>query len=194
MIITITDISHPDMLRKACDMTRKPGMKPSQMTREKIYQCEHSPVRMLKFFIEIRGVPSFVSTHLVRHKFGAEHFVESNRDDRGGAGDDVVTRMTPVNHGIEANAQAIINISKKRLCYASHRATVATWSRVRKAMRKVDPDLANAMVPECVVRGYCPELRECGPGLQKVLAAYADSQPAKLRAKAATIHTSSTTE
>ena len=184
MKITITDISHPDMLRKACDMTRKPGMKPSQMTRAKIYQCEHSPIRMLRFFIAIHGVPSFVSTHLVRHKFGVEHFVESNRDDRGGAGNDVVNRMTPVNHGIEANAQAIINISKKRLCYASHRSTVATWSRVRKAMRQVDNDLANAMVPECVTRGYCPELRECGPGLQKVLAAYADSQPARLRQNA----------
>lgn len=164
----------PDtVMRRACDMTRKPGCVPSQMTLAKIYKCEHSPIRTINFWIELLGIPSFVSTHLVRHKHGVEHFVESNRDDRGGSGDQVVTRMTPVNHGMFVNAQAIINMSRKRLCYASHQKTVSLWSRLRKAIRRVDPDLADHMVPECVYRnGFCPELRECKPGLVKVMKAY----------------------
>lgn len=125
-----------------------------------------------------------VSVHLVRHKFGVEHFVESNRDDRGGAGDNEVNRLTPVNHGMEINAQAVIAISRKRLCYASHVRTVALWRKVRGAMQAVDPDLAAAMAPECAFRGYCPELRECKPGLAKVLHAYRDSQPVQLRNRA----------
>lgn len=168
-------------LRRACDMTRKPGMVPSQMTLEKIYQCEHSPIRTQKFWIELHNIPTFVSVHLVRHKFGVEHFVESNRDDRGGAGDDVVTRESPVNHGMDINAQAILNMSLKRLCYASHKKTVAVWMKLKKAMRKADPALSGCMVPACVQFGYCPELRECKPGLLNVLHAYREAPQSKAR-------------
>lgn len=181
IVITIRELTGPDAMRRACDMTRKPGMVPSKMTRARIYQCEHSPARVIRYWIELAGIPSFVSTHLVRHKLGVEHFVESNRDDRGGAGDEVVTRNTPVNHGMDINAVAIIQISRKRLCYASHIKTVAVWRKVRNAMGEIDPALRDAMAPECAFRGYCPELRECRPGLAGVLRAYSDSQPMQLR-------------
>ena len=173
MKIVIEDLTDDGVMRRACDMTRKPGVKPSTITRDKLLRCEHSPVRLIQFWIELHGIPSFVSTHLVRHKIGVEHFVESNRDDRGGAGDSVVNRLTPVNHGMFINAQALIAMSKKRLCYASHSKTVAVWSRLRKTMAKTHPDMAKYMVPECVYRnGFCPELRECKPGLAKVMKAY----------------------
>ena len=173
MKITIEDLTDERIMRRACDMTRKPGVKPSTISRAKLLRCEHSPVRLICFWIELIGIPSFVSTHLVRHKIGVEHFVESNRDDRGGAGDGAVNRLTPVNHGMHANAQAMISMSRKRLCYASHSKTVAVWSRLRKSMRAVCPNTAEAMVPECVYRnGFCPELRECKPGLGEVMRAY----------------------
>lgn len=181
MKITIKELAGTDAMRRGCEMTRKPGMAPSKMTRERIYQCDHSPARLIRYWVELQGIPTFVSTHLVRHKIGVEHFVESNRDDRGGAGDDKVTRETPVNHGMEINASALMQISRKRLCYASHVKTVAVWRKVRNEMELVDPDLASAMAPECAYRGYCPELRECRPGLARVLHAYRDSQPVRMR-------------
>lgn len=184
MQVIIKEVTGADAMRRGCDMTRKPGMVPSQISRARIYQCEHSPARLIRFWIELVGIPTFVSVHLVRHKIGIEHFVESNRDDRGGAGDDVVNRLTPVNHGMDINASAAIAVSRKRLCYASSPRTVAVWRKVRNAMHDVDADLASAMVPECAVRGYCPELRECKPGLAKVLHAYRDSQPMVLRRRA----------
>ena len=162
MKVLIDCLTQDRIMRRACDMTRKPGANPSKMPRRKIYQCEHSPCRTIRFWIELIGIPSFVSVHLVRHKIGVEHFVESNRDDRGGAGDTEVNRLTPVNHGMDVNAAALIAMSRKRLCFMSHKATVATWSRVRKAMRVIDPDLADFMVPECVYRGFCPEIKCCG--------------------------------
>lgn len=170
MEIKIEKQTDEKILRRACDMTRKAGMVPSQMTLEKIYQCEHSPARTQKFWIEFIGIETFVSVHFVRHKFGVEHFVESNRDDRGGTGKE--DRYTPVNHGMDINAQAIMAMSHKRLCYASHKRTVATWMKLKKAMKHVDPALSDVMVPTCVQYGYCPELRECGPGLENVLYAY----------------------
>lgn len=169
--IVVEKLVDERIMRRACDMTRKPGMKPSEMTLEKIYRCEHSPARTQTFWIELQNIFTFVSVHFVRHKNGVEHFVESNRKDRGGSGSE--TRYTPVNHGMFANAQALMNMSLKRLCYASAPETVSAWMKLKKAMRKVDPALSEHMVPACVYRnGICPELRECKPGLAKVMKAY----------------------
>lgn len=171
MSCVVERLTDERIMRRACDMTRKPGCVPSKMSLRNIYKCEHSPIRTIRFWIELIGIPTFVSVHLTRHKIGVEHFVESNRDDRGGT--DTVDRLTPVNHGMEINAQALITMSRKRLCYMSHQKTVSWWSRLRKAIRGVDPDLADHMVPECVYRnGFCPEMRECKPGLAKVMKAY----------------------
>ena len=176
MNITIEKITPDRVMREACDMTRKPGANPSKMSLRNIYKCEHSPMHTINFWIKLLEIPTFVSVHLVRHKFGVEHFVESNRDDRGG--NDEVGRNTPVNHGMFLNASAILAISRKRLCYMSHTKTVAIWMRVKKAMAEADPDLADFMVPECVYRGgLCPEMRECKPGLAKVLKAYGKGVP-----------------
>lgn len=175
MKIQIEDLTDEKAMRGACDMTRKAGLKPSAISRKALLHCEHSPVRLIRYFIKLYGIPTFVSVHLVRHKIGCEHFVESNRDDRGGIGDDKITRLSPVNHGLEINAQSLITISRKRLCYNSHKTTVAIWMKVKKAMRNVCQDTSDYMVPECVYRGFCPELKQCKPGVKNVLKAYENS-------------------
>lgn len=175
MEITIRDLTDDELMRRACDMTRypKPGIKGSTITRARLLQCMHSPVRLIQFWIEMLGIQSVVSVHLVRHKHGVEPFVNTNRDDRGGPGDAVVTRETLVNHCMLINAEALVNISRKRLCYNAHVKTVAVWRKLRKAMFGVCPATAASMVPECVYRnGMCPELRQCKPGLERVLKAY----------------------
>lgn len=148
------------------------------------YRTEHSPIRLRKFWIELQEIPTFVSVHLVRHKIGVEHFVQSMRDDRGGSSSQEVTRLTPVNHGMEINAQTLIQIAKKRLCYKSHKTTVAVFRKMTKAIAEVDSELVKWMVPECASKGYCPEFSECKPGLKAVLHAYRDSGPIQERNKA----------
>ena len=62
-----------------------------------------------------------------------------------------------------ANAQAIINISRKRLCSCASKETREAWKQVVEAIRKVDPVLADKCVPECLYRGFCPEfMNPCG--------------------------------
>lgn len=169
MNVLVTKVSSG--FRRACEMTLH-GVT-SKISFAKMLQCEHSPLRAVRYWIELSGVPTFVSVHLVRHKIGVEHFVQSNRTDRGGAGDGVVTRNTPVNHGMDINAAALIAMSRKRLCLNSSKRTVAAWTRVRREMEQVDPEMARFMVPECVYRnGLCPELRPCAPGPAKVCASY----------------------
>jgi hypothetical protein len=108
------------------------------------------------------GIPTFVSTHFVRHNIGIiAHFCKTQRDDRGG--EDDADRWTPTNHGILCNAQTLVNMARKRLCFKSHIATVRQMRNIRAEVMKVDPALAVRLVPECVYRGgICYEDKLCG--------------------------------
>jgi hypothetical protein len=152
----LTDLA---LLQRACAVTM--GRAASRAQLETLYDCEHSPIRTQLFWVEMLGIPSFVSVHLVRHKVGVEHFVRSLRDDRGGKGDE--GRLSPVNHFMLINAQALIQMARKRLCGAAHLQTRRVMHALRDAVAVADPVLARFMVPECDYRGgRCHELKSCG--------------------------------
>lgn len=60
------------------------------------------------------------------------------------------------------NAEEIINISRKRLCNKAEKETRETWQAAINELRKIEPELANACVPNCYYRGFCPEFKSCG--------------------------------
>jgi hypothetical protein len=156
MKIVVEKITDETLMRRACSFTINAE---SKMSLRRIYQCEHSPMRTQMFVVEMYDIPTFVSVHLVRHKYGVEHFVKSNRDDRKGV---MADRLTPVNHMMMLNAQALINMARKRLCFQAHGETIKVMTLIRDGVARVDPDLAAAMVPECIYRNGCYELRSCG--------------------------------
>jgi hypothetical protein len=102
--------------------------------------------------------------------------VQTQRSDRTGIDRDAARQDAPVSHMCDADAQALINISRKRLCTQASPETRAAWYEVKEAVDKVDPVLASVMVPECIYRGFCPELKPCGyadtEAYRKALAAY----------------------
>ena len=159
MDITIKKLTDISVMQRACEMTMKEN-KSSKITLEKIYFCEHSPIQTQVFWIEILGIPTFVSVHLVRHKIGVTHFVESNREDLGGNG--IANRLTPVNHGMFINAQALINMARKRLCFKTHKDTRKVMEAIKNKMENIDPDLSKFMIAECDYRNSCHELKSCG--------------------------------
>lgn len=59
------------------------------------------------------------------------------------------------------NAQAFINISRRRLCSCASAETRAVWKMVIEFLSTVDPVLAEKCVPECLYRGFCPEKKRC---------------------------------
>jgi hypothetical protein len=129
----------------------------------KLLLAEHSPIRMLNITWQWTGLKSWISVHFTRHKIGIEHFVESQRDDRTGEDRDGKRQDALVNHRCIANAQAIINISRKRLCRKSHIETQAEWYHFLEALRGIEPELFDVCVKECVYRnGICPEIKSCG--------------------------------
>jgi hypothetical protein len=137
---------------------------PSSEWKTKILKAEHSPIRLLKIRWKWVDLKSWISVHFVRHKFGVEHFVRSQRNDRQDEYDrDSAPQSTLITHEVEANAQAIINISRKRLCKQSHPETVATWIKfLEEVVRPVEPELYDICVRECIYRGHCTEMKSCG--------------------------------
>lgn len=133
------------------------GQYPSDKWKKTMLHAEHSPIRKIKFSWKWKGLKSWVSVHLVRHWLGIIHFVSTQRVDRTGVDRDKSPQDTPVDHECEANAQALINISRRRLCSQASKETREAWQEVKAEVSKYDPILASVMVPECIYRGFCPE-------------------------------------
>lgn len=156
--VKVTKITGADLMRLACSYTISAE---SEMTLDKIYQCEHSPMRTQMFVVEMKDIPTFVSVHFVRHKHGVEHFVKSNREDRASHTGDS-GRWHPVNHMMLCNAQSLVNMARKRLCRKASEETTTVMEAIRVAVSETDIALAGRMVPECEYRRGCREIRTCG--------------------------------
>ena len=139
------------------------GAYPSSDWKRRLLLSEHSPIRKLHIGWKWSDLKYWVSVHLVRHKYGIEHFVSTQRTDRTGISRDEMPQNSLVNHECEANAQALINISRKRLCHCASPETRQAWQKVKSEITLVEPELASVMVKECVYRnGLCPEMFTCG--------------------------------
>ena len=135
---------------------------PSSAWKRQLLLAEHSPIRQLMIKWKWRGLKYWVSVHFVRHKIGIEHFVRSQRTDRTGNDREQLPQSALVDHECLANAQAVISISRKRLCRQASPETREAWQTMLTALAPLEPELTSVCVPECVYRGFCPELKPCG--------------------------------
>lgn len=143
---------------------------PSNSWKAKMLLAEHSPIRLIEYEWTWSDIMQWVTTHLVRHHEGCEKFVHSQRGDRRAILDEYnVSSRDELPQGatndmdMTANAQALISISRKRLCSCASKETREAWKQVQDAIREVDPVMADKMVPECIYRGFCPEfMNSCG--------------------------------
>lgn len=139
----------------------KQGYKePSDAWKLRMLKAEHSPIRALTW-VWTWEIPYWVSVHMVRHKVGIEHFVRTQRSDRTGVERSELPQGALVEHTCVATTQALINISRKRLCRSASRETREAWEAVKQAIGAIDPLVASVLVPECVYRGHCSEMNSC---------------------------------
>lgn len=166
---------------------KKTGRYPDSMWKWRLLMAEHSPIRLLTFRIRFTDIPYWVVMHLVRHKVGVEHFVSTQRTDRTGTDRNGLPQDNLVNYEMVADAQALINISRKRMCLCASPETRDAWMAVVEAIRKVEPELSSCMVPECVYRGHCPEMNGCGyydsPAWQMATVAYRSGSSVFMKVK-----------
>lgn len=157
---------------------------PSDKFKRKILLAEHSPIRLLEYDFTIEDIRQWVTVHLVRHHEGVIPFVHTQRDDRNERIEKLVAKIIeifkqeglarswwrerdylqqgePNDMDMACNAQAFINISRRRLCACASPETRLAWTIVINALREYDPILAEKCVPECVYRGFCSETDRC---------------------------------
>ena len=138
---------------------------PSDNFKAKILLAEHSPIRLLEFDWTWEDIKQWVTVHIVRHHEGCEKFVHSQRVDRNpllkGLNRDELPQGLLNEMDMTANAQALINISRKRLCSCASPETREAWRAVLDKVKQIDPIIAEKCVPECVYRGFCPEFDRC---------------------------------
>jgi hypothetical protein len=136
---------------------------PSSSWKRRMLLAAHSPIRKITISAKWYDLKYFVSVHLVRHNIGIHHFVRTQRSDRTGTNRDELPQGSFVEHEIEANAEAIINISRKRLCFQSSRETREAWQEFLESFSSQESELYSVCVRECTYRnGFCPEFKSCG--------------------------------
>ena len=135
--------------------------KPTAAWKNKILRSEHSPIRTLMFTIKMNNIPYCNSVHFVRHKFGVEHYVQSQRKeiDRGAARQD-----SPVTHIMDINMQELIFMAHKRLCQKADPVTREIMKAICKEIEDRESETyCGFLVPAC---GYnernCREFKPCG--------------------------------
>lgn len=148
-----------DAARTTVGMDKGTG-EPRSWWKKNMLLAEHSPVRKMGIEWKWEGIKRAVSDHFVRHKIGIEHFVSTGRPDR--TGEERGSMLDPTNHEADADFQAIINISRKRLCTQAELETKVAWLEFLGELEELEPELHSVCVPECIYRGFCPELKCCG--------------------------------
>lgn len=133
---------------------------PSEQFKRAILIAEHSPIRDITIKWRWNNIKSWIATHWVRHKW--ECFVKTQRTDRTGINRDELPQSALVTFTGEANVQHLIDTWRKRLCHQAAFETRQYAEDFKMALHDVQPEIADALVPNCVYRCGCPEMQSCG--------------------------------
>ncbi len=138
------------------------GAEVSEEWKRKMLKAKHSPIRTLMFTIKVE-MPYFVSVHFVRHKFGIEHYVTSQRNDRQSNYDrELAPQSMMVTHVMDVNAEQIMFMAKRRLCNMADKTTRYTMAKICKEVENVNPEFKGLFKPMCEHLHECLEFNPCG--------------------------------
>jgi len=174
MEIFIEEVSSPELVRTLARFTRRlsetEGSNITPKLFEKFVRCEHSPLRAYILLVKIFSIPYWVAGHLIRHHagevpFDSEPFITTSRTDITHKAERSPEDL--VDLALFINAQGLLDMSKRRLCFNAAPETVKVWHAVKNALRDhgnpYTEILANHMQPMCLYRGgQCNELKWCG--------------------------------
>ena len=135
---------------------------PTEEWERKLLGAMHSPIRRL-FFSFYMEVPYWVSVHFCRHVH-AQPYVQTQRNDRQEKYDrNKAPQDSPVKMILDMNAEELITIMHKRLCWQASPETREVTVLMREAVLAKCPEFSDVLVPNCVYRnGYCTEYKPCG--------------------------------
>lgn len=139
---------------------KKPVTEPTEEWKHKILRARHSPIRRLHFSFYIE-CPYWVSVHLCRH-IHAQPYVKSQRNDRQG---DYDRNSAPQNEMVsmiwDMNAEELMVIANKRLCYQASEETRAVVKAMCELVKAEYPEFDGLLVSNCRYWGRCQEMYPC---------------------------------
>lgn len=92
--VSVRKLTDVELLQEACATT---FLGVSHATLMTMYKSEHSPVRTQMFWISLKNIPLFISTHLIRHHVGSVPFQLTCRDDRNGGNPGLIEKVDSIN-------------------------------------------------------------------------------------------------
>lgn len=134
----------------------------SDIWKLKILRSGHSPIRTLMFTIRME-LPYWVAMHFRTHKFGVEHYITSQRNDRQDNYDRTkATQDALVTHIMDINAQELIQMAHMRLCHQAAEETREAMGDIVEAVIALNPEFKEFLVPKCIAHRGCNEFKPCG--------------------------------
>lgn len=142
---------------------------PSIGFKKRILIAEHSPIRDVWFKWTWKNIKYWIAMHWKTHHW--ESKVTTQRTDRTGTNREKSSQDAPVNFIGDANIQHLIDTMRKRLCYQASKETREYAEDLKYAIHKLEPEIADVLVPNCIYRCGCPEMDSCQyfDGMQDVM-------------------------
>ena len=136
------------------------GHEPSAEWKTNILIAEHEPIRDIWVKWKWRGIKYWIAMHWKTHIWPSR--VNTQRSDRTGVERDKKPQDAPVDFTGDANCKHLIDTMRKRLCGQADPQARAYAEDLKITLRDVQPELSDVLVPNCVYRGGCPEMKCCG--------------------------------
>jgi len=155
------------MLVKQCTLVtigKEAKTPPTDEWKRKMLEARHSPIRELRFVFLLTNIPYWVSVHLVRHHVGCQPYVRSQRNDRQSEYDRTkAPQDAPVDMMWSMNAEALMTIANKRLCYKASPETRSIVMQMCSLVTSSNPEFEPFLAPMCDYHGcVCHEFESCG--------------------------------
>ena len=136
------------------------GHEPSDTFKRSMMISEHDPIRDVEIRFRWLNIPYWIAMHFKTHIWRCR--TNTQRNDRQGKYD---RRKAPQDAPVDLignmNAQHCIDTGRKRLCYMAAPETRVYMEDFKAALREVEPQISDAIVPNCVYRCGCPEEWGC---------------------------------
>jgi hypothetical protein len=135
----------------------------SNMKKSKLFASNDSILEIPEYYAFCKA-PRSVAAQLRTHekKHGMYFWMATARPDREDAVKGDYSREQEVNFVMKLTAKAIKEISHYRLCAKAEYPTRKFMLAFKEELRKVEPELAENMMPLCVYRGgICTEFNSC---------------------------------
>lgn len=135
------------------------GKEPGSEFKRGILLAEHEPIREMWIKWQWKDIPYCIAMHWKTHIWPSR--VNTSREDRTGIKRSERRQTDPIDFEGTMNLQHQIDTMRKRLCRQADPVTRQYAEDYKAAVHDIEPEASGVMVPNCVYRCGCPEMKMC---------------------------------